>query len=260
MPRKKIVRAADLPEPGRVSDEDFDHICVTANIPIQQQSVVRAFLDECVAAFAGVVAAAETHPTRKSDRLAIERAVRDIRQAQHRLKRRPGPAGRLGLRAAGRGIGPIVAASWMRDRFPGDGAAPDPYFWPPEDRSIRQPSRSPLRPTDVDELSLGARIGFMERRAGEAIAALLGDIADALEVGRRTIVRLPDGRKPLEHRAYLLAALAELWHHLGRRPASGITSQFGAFCETVFDAIGWPAQGVNAALADAIRLWHRLYR
>jgi arylsulfatase A-like enzyme len=38
-----------------------------------------------------------------------------------------------------------------------------------------------------------------------------------------------------------------VWHRLGRQPTGGITSQFGAFCEAVFDAIAWPTEGVNAA-------------
>jgi hypothetical protein len=256
--RRRVVRAADLKPPRQISDEDFDAICTTSAVSKSEQAMVRNFLDEVVVGFGEAISDRAKLPTRKADRLAIERVVEDIRRAQRRLKRTPGPAGRLGLRVAGRGIGPIVAASWMRAQFPSDADAPAPFYWPLEDGAIRQ--RSPYRPTDVDELSLGARIGFMERHAGGAIEALLGDLAGALEAGRRAIVQLPDGRRPLEHRKYLLAALAEVWHRLGRQPTGGITSQFGAFCEAVFDAIAWPTEGVNAALPDAIKLWRRLYR
>ena len=95
---------------------------------------------------------------------------------------------------------------------------------------------------------------------GAAIAKLLADVITALEDGHRLIVRLPDGRKPLTHRAYMLAALAQLWHRLGRRPTSGANSRFGVFCEAVFEAIGWPTEGVNSALPSAIKLSRRLYR
>jgi hypothetical protein len=110
------------------------------------------------------------------------------------------------------------------------------------------------------ELPLADRIAFMERRSGAAIAALLDDIAAALDDGRRAIVQLPDGRRPLQRRAYLLAALAELWRRLGRRPTTGDTSKFGDFAEAVIEAIGWPTEGVNAALPEAIALSRRLYR
>jgi len=65
---------------------------------------------------------------------------------------------------------------------------------------------------------------------------------------------------PLDHRAYFLAALAELWHRFGGRPTSGLKSKFGAFCEAVFEAIGWPTEGVSSALPDAIKLWRGLCR
>ncbi len=258
--RRRVVRAADLKPPRQISDEDFDAICATSALPMNEQAMVRNLLDEVAVGFGEAISDRAKLPARQADRLAIERVVKDIRCAQRRLKRTPGPAGRLGLRVASGGIGPIVAASWMRTRFPSEDDAPAPFYWPPEDSAIRQPSRSPYRPTDVDELSLGARIGFMERHAGKAIEALLGDLAGELEAGRRAIVQLPDGRKPLEHRKYLLAALAEVWHRLGRQPTGGITSQFGAFCEAVFAAIAWPTDGVDAALPDAIKLWRQLYR
>ena len=258
--RRKIVRAADLKPPRKISDEDLDAICRTSAVAMNHHAMLRDFLDEVAATFGEAIAVEMKAPNREADRLAINRLIRDIRTAKQRLKRTAGPAGRVGLRVAGRRIAPIVAASWMRDRFPGDGATPDPYYWPPDDRAIRRQSRLPSRPTDVDELSLGARIGFMEQRAGAAIAVLLGDIADALEAGRRAIVQLPDGRKPLEHRKYLLAALAELWHRLGRRPTSGRNSKFGAFSEAVIEAIGWPTEGVNSALPEAKALWRKLYR
>jgi hypothetical protein len=57
----------------------------------------------------------------------------------------------------------------------------------------------------------------------------------------------------------MLAALAEFWHRLGRRHTSGMKSKFGDFCEAVFDAIGWPTEGVNAALAEAKNLWRTRY-
>jgi hypothetical protein len=81
-----------------------------------------------------------------------------------------------------------------------------------------------------------------------------------LDDARRHIVELPKGRKPLEYRNYLMAALAELWCRLGRQPTSGARSQFGEFCECVFVALGWPTEGVNAALSDAIAAWRDHYR
>jgi hypothetical protein len=206
------------------------------------------------------VAGERRFPSRKADRLSIEHAIKDLRNARHRLKRNAGPAGRLGLRLAGHQIASALSVTWMRRQFPGDRAVPNVIYWPADDQGGREPERIPSRPIDTDDLTLGQRIGLMERRGGEAIAALLGDIADALESGRRAIVHLPTGRKALEHRRYWLAALAELWHRLGRKPTSGDRSKFGEFSEAVCDAIGWPTDGVKSALPEAIQLWRSLYR
>jgi hypothetical protein len=260
VPRKAVVRAADLGPPRPIDDEDFAEICATSAIRVNQHEAVRDFLDEAVTGFGDYLRGERALPSREADRLAIMKAAKDLRRAQQRLKKKTGPAGRLGLKMAGRQMAPMISASWMRRRFPGDPAVPDPIYWPVDNRSGRTPARTPARPIDTDDLSLGQRIGFMRQRSALATVALLGDIADALEAGRLAIVHLPDGRKPLECRAFMLAALAELWHRLGRKPTSGINSKFGAFCEAVFEAIGWPTKGVNYALSEAIALWRSRYR
>jgi hypothetical protein len=258
---RHVVRAAEFGPPRRIDDDHFETICRVNHIAAEQQAAVREFLDEAGRVFAGAIAGDKTLSNRKADRSAIEQAIAALERAQQFLKKPPGQAGQFGLRVAGRAIAPAISGAWMRERFPDDPVKPRPVLWPLDDRSGRDPPwPMPERPIDADALSLGRRTAFMERRGGSAISALLNDIAAALDSGRRAIVLLPDGRKPLERRAYMLAGLAELWRILGRRPTSGIKSEFGAFAEGVFETIGWPTEGVNAALADAIALWRRLYR
>jgi hypothetical protein len=115
-------------------------------------------------------------------------------------------------------------------------------------------------PINVEDLSLNDRIYFATNRGGDVLVAILEELAQALDDSRRRIVELPDGRKPLESRNYLMAALAQLWHQIGKKPTPGKRSNFGLFCEDVFAAIGWPVDGVNAALADAIETWRQLYQ
>jgi len=149
----------------------------------------------------------------------------------------------------------------MRNRFPGDRHTPIARYWPADDHDLREPPRwaVPVRPTEIDDLSLAERVAFMRAKGGSAIAALVEDIAAGLEAGRGAILELPSGRKPLEIRKYLLAGLAELWWLLDRQPTTGMKSEYGEFCECVLDAIGWPTLGVNAALEDAIKFWRSEY-
>jgi hypothetical protein len=252
---RSVVRAAALPPPRRINDESFSNICHDFGIVERRHQEVRVFLDDCATAFAEVIRTRQGLPTRRDDRLNIERAARDIRNASRLLNQAKGPAARSRLRAAGTRIGPLVSAPWLRWKFPNDPNAPPPRYW--NDSSARSPVSG--LPIDVEDISLYDRISFATRRSHDVIAAVLAELAQALDDARQRIVELPDGRKPLETRNYLMAALAQLWGRLGRRPTPGRRSNFGQFCEDIFIAIGWPAQGVNAALPDAIAMWRQLY-
>jgi hypothetical protein len=257
---RRVVRATDLKPPRAIASENFDLIFRTFKIPREQQDGVRDFLADAVAVFREVITDERALPTRKADRLAVTGAIDNLGRAAHQLKRVKGPAGRRALHLSGRQIARVVSDAWLQSRFPNDFEAPSEVY-PPANYN---PSR--LRPRDLDWLdeaenqSIANRVDFMGRRGATTILKLLSDVFTALDAGRRLIVQLPDGRKPLRHRKYMLAALAQLWSNLGRRPTSGANSHFGAFCEVVFEAIGWPTEGVNSALPSAILLWRRLYR
>lgn len=141
MPRT-VVRLADLPPPRKVSDENFENICLVCAIPANQRIETRAFLDECATEFGAEIQRQSGRPTRKQDRYAIEAAIKDISRARHWLHRTAGPAGTTGLRIAGRRIGPSVAASWMRRRFPDDRMTPAVHFLTFGENSLRSPARS----------------------------------------------------------------------------------------------------------------------
>jgi hypothetical protein len=256
---RRVVRALNLKPPRPISSENFDLICRTSQIPTGQQEKVRDFLASAVAGFEELIARERRLPSRKSNRRAITRAINHLRRAEYLLKQKMGPAGLRALRLSGRQIAPAISDAWLHSRFPNDFEPPSQLYW----RTGYNPLRPSLRDSDwlseSENRLLDYRVGFMERWGSLAIPKLLADQISGLENGRRLIVHLPGGRTPLRNRAYMLAALAELWGKIGRRPASG-NSQFGSFCEAVFEAIGWPTEGVKSALPDAIKLRRRLYR
>jgi hypothetical protein len=257
--RQRPVRLVDLKPPRRIDNDTFDAICRTCEVPDTGRAALRDLLQDAVAGFASHITSQQRLPTRTAYRLAIERAIENLRYAERGL-RKLGPIGRRGLNTGGRHIASAISALWMRRRFPGERAIPDTIYWPEGDSGFRATARVPSRPTDLEELFLDQRIRFMEWRGADAIPELLGDFIASLTHARNAIVQLPGGRKPLDIRRFMLAALAESWHRLGRRPTTGINSKFGAYREAVFDAIGWPTEGVNAALMEAIVLWRERYR
>ncbi len=256
---RNVARAVDFGPPRGISDESFELICRTNAISADHRAATRARLDEITTAFAKAISDQSARPRRADDRVAFQRMVKSLHEARDCLRRLLGPAGQHGLRVAGRRIAPVITVGWIRKHFGNDRAVPNAIVWPPG-ADGRDDLRSPLRPIDAEDLSLAQRIVFAEYRAADIFVAMIADIAEALDSGRRAIVQLPRGRNPLESRTYLLAALAELWYGLGRRPTMGLNSKFGAFSETVFEAIGWPTDEVISALPDAIADWRRLYR
>ena len=256
-----VTRVKDLKPPHQISEDDFEAICRDFRVSAADQLMVREFLNDAVTSFSSVISKGRALPSRQDDRKAIKNAIEALRTAQNHLQRSPGSAGSSALRVAAAQVGPLVSGSWMRNRFPGDRHTPIARYWPADDHDLREPPRwaVPVRPTEIDDLSLAERVAFMRAKGGSAIAALVEDIAAGLEAGRGAILELPSGRKPLEIRKYLLAGLAELWWLLDRQPTTGMKSKYGEFCECVLDAIGWPTLGVNAALEDAIRFWRSEY-
>ena len=233
---------------------------VTFEIVGDQRQIAHEFLVECVTAFAETIANQRALPSRQADRLSIERAEREIRSAIRLLNQAKGLAAQSGLRTGVGRLGSLVSASWMRQRFPNDGHTPECTTGPMTTTRAGRQHEVPLRPVDVDDLSLNERIFFAKRRGRDLTVAILAEIVEELEDAHRHIVQLPNGRKPLEYRNYLMAALAELWRRLGKTADSGMRSKFGAFCEAIFEALGWPTEGVNAALPDAITTWRERYR
>jgi hypothetical protein len=257
---QRVVRAADLKPPRSISALDFDDICFNFKIGRQQRDEVRNFLTDLVERFGAAIARDRSFPSREQDGLAIKKAINYLRGAEIVLKAKKGAPGLRALKLAGQHIAPAVADSWLQSRFPKEFIGLTELDPPADCNPLRLGPRDTDRLSERENRSLDHRIDFMFRHGGSALAKLLSDEIAALEKGLLSIYRLPPGRKPLTHRTYMLAALAEIWRRLGLRPTSGLSSRFGSFCEAVFEAIGWPTEGVKSALPDAIKLWRRLYR
>jgi hypothetical protein len=90
-------------------------------------------------------------------------------------------------------------------------------------------------------------------------AAALTTIGVGLEKALRNLDLQPrskGGRKPLIYRHYLIINLAEMWDSLGNEVSTG--TNFPAFCEGVAESIGWPTEGINSAISEAISDWRNL--
>jgi hypothetical protein len=257
---RTVVRAADLPPPGRINDEEFAALVEASQIPAVEAPWLRAILDELVAVFRGQIAAERREPSREDDREHLDRARSAVEKARYELNLASGRVAAAALRAAAAPIGEMTSTTWVRARFAGDPRAPVPIPWPLDEDAYRDPlgNRRPLRPTPIEDLTLDARVKFAHQRAPELARAVLDVLAEVLADARARLVMPPPdkmrlgGRKPLTQRRYLLANLARIWRRLGRILAAGEGSDFAMFAELVVENIGWPVQGLVAALPQAL--------
>ena len=93
---RKVIRAADLPPPHRVSDEHFDVICITFKVERSDRQALRQRLDEIADAFLG-----------------LERRIAKL--LLHRLAEMDQTAAlRLSIRISQRSLGELVGGSRER--------------------------------------------------------------------------------------------------------------------------------------------------
>ena len=258
------TRARDIKPPKPLNDEDFEAICGTFKIDKIYTEGLRKFLFNFVETFADLIESKRLSPDLPTDRDSLQEALRSIRAAQKNMPKKIGPGGRRGLRSLGRSIGPALSARWLREQFPGDSLAPQQVLFE-HHKGARPSAGFPIRSMtdryDVEEMSIEARIQCVSAKPLETTGALLNVLERGLTRALENMLHLPGargGRRPLDHRKYGLVNLANAWHKLGRQPTSGANSQFLAFSEAIFEAIGWSTNGLASAIPAAITHWKNL--
>ena len=219
-----VIRATELKPPRSLPEEDFDAICCTFKINDRLERLsVHLWLEEIVAEFAGLIREERLLPNRQSDRDRLDKVLKAIQKARTALEAPRGEAANFALAPAGRRLAKMIAPGWVRKRFPD---------------------------LEGDDTS---------RRPEELMVAVLAVIEAELSSALQRFPLLPGsrgGRHPLTQRRWILINLAHVWHDvLGRTPTAGPNSHFTAFCEAVLEAMGWPTDGVEAAVPDAIAFW-----
>lgn len=238
-----VVRAADLPPPRRVSDDDFDAICATFKVDRGKQDYMRRHLNEIVDEIAAKVRGKRLRPDRQADRERLRRIHEMIQKARAELESPMGGSAEFGLQCGVPTLVPIVTAHWFRGRLSG--------VIPTEEEIFKDPR-------EVEREMFPLAHDFARERPAEFLSAVLEEVEAALMIARSFLGWVPGargGRRPLTQRRYLIVNLAICWKALGKVPTSGPNSQFTAFCEAVFEAIGWPTTGVEAAIPDALDTW-----
>jgi hypothetical protein len=260
--KRKVLRNADFPVP-KLTDSEFDELCKTLKISSSHLSDMKRRLDELVRTFGEWMTGDRRQPDRTSDRKRLEDALLYAENAAARIDQL-GPSGGRAIRTISDSIAPMLAAQWLNEKFSDDDYTPQRSRLPSTDGprpSLRAPLRGPKY--FIEEESLRARFEFVQRCPIKTTVVVLKEIKKGLETALRSLDLQPGskgGRKPLTYRHYLVINLAEIWDTLERNVSTSATSEFTVFCEGVAESIGWPTDGMSAAIPDAVTDWLHLTR
>jgi hypothetical protein len=245
--RKPALQPADFSPPKRVSQEKVSEICGGLGISDRHAAEVKNLLDDLVDYVLESMSQKKA-ANRKGDRDRITNMrdwVEDIREQLQDMR----IDGRLAVRSTAEPLADILSGDWIRHRFPND--APSK---PMLGRNRPTTHQSPRVRTDADVTYFNYE--FIRDRAPETLNALLRDLQSALASALTSLNSHPGvlgGRQPLTHRHIVIFNLANIWQQIGKKPVSTRNSDFAVFCETIFEAMGWPSDGLDSAIPDAIK-------
>jgi hypothetical protein len=245
--KQKVLQPADFPPPKRLSQEKLLEICEGLGISDRHAAELKDYLDDLMDWISERMSEKET-ANRQGDRAHIKKMHDQIVAAQRELNEL-GIDGRLAVRSVAGRVADILSGGWLRYHFPGH--APSTPT-----RSGRPPPREDPREPTRDETYSNYRL--IRYRAPETLEALLRDLASALASALTSLdadPRTRGGREPLEIRNAALLNLVNIWHRVGKKPVGTRNSEFAVFCQTVFEAVGWPTTGLDSAIPDAIKHW-----
>jgi hypothetical protein len=253
-----VLRSANFRSPKKITDSDFDEICGTSKILSSHRLDMKKRLDALVEAFGESMRETRRQPARKPDRKRLERALSYVEKAAAQTDKL-GPSGRLAMRTISDSVAPMLSAQWLNEKFSDDDFAPQRSQLP-STTGLRSPYHTPLRSQEyfIEEKSLEARFEFVQQRPVRTTSAVLREIKKGLATALRSLDLQPrsrGGREPLTYRHYLIMNLAEIWISFGRKVSTSAKSEFTTFCETVAEPMGWPTDGMSAAIPVAVRDW-----
>jgi hypothetical protein len=198
----------------------------------------------------------EKPANRQRDRTGIVKIRKHIADAQDELKEL-GIDGRKVVRSIAAPLADIVSGDWLRYHFPGDAPSRRTHMtrWIPRD------SRDPDR--EQRDWEKRSNYDFIRYRAPETLLALLQDLHSALASALTLIESDPrarGGRQSLAYRDNALLNLVNIWHQIGKTPVGTRDSFFSVFCHYIFRVWGWPTDGLDRAIPNAIKNYRNLQK
>jgi hypothetical protein len=105
---RKVVRVDELAPPKPICPGDFDELCKTLKIPLEQRHALKEQLDELVKEFTAWMRKDRVQPDRSFDEDLLNDALSQINRAKSAASKL-GPSGRQALKITSRLWGPMIS-------------------------------------------------------------------------------------------------------------------------------------------------------
>jgi len=245
---KRVLRRDDMKLPTlRRLDDLRQGLVQTLGFSSNEAVQLTHFLQhELVPATIRFMKAQSPASTASKDRATVKSAVNSLRKARLYLDSCGLPV-RMTIEPSLGSLGEMFSALWLRENIPGGDYLPRSVSREGEGRGrLRTGTRGAH--VDIEQDSFENRFHFLRSRGFYVIVKALAKMEKEMEFGvRRSVQRR--GRKSNTYRDYFIQELISFWKYRLRKPTpQTIGSDLGTFCHRVFESVGWPTGGLDAAI------------
>jgi hypothetical protein len=248
--QRKRLTDAEFPIPKAIPRNELCDLLEAHDFTSTETIALAARLDEIIFEYSSHMNKTRRRKSASDDKKNLKDSIKKINDAVWHLKS-CGPVGRQIAQYGTSSLGEMLNVSWLREKFPDEDGLPARAFPSRDGRHMRSEVRHRLReePVYIEEHTREARFYFAREHNLSLVGAVLSEINSSLDEALQKS-KGPGGRDRCEFRHYFLINLALAWKQAGRDPHK--SGSFLAFCEHVFDYIGWPPAGIKRAIDKAL--------
>jgi hypothetical protein len=241
---------ANFPIPKAISKNQLQDLLEAHGFSTAETAELSARIDGLVDEYSSHMKEVRRRRSAADDKRNLKDAIKKINGAIRHLKS-CGPVARQITRHNASSLGEMLSVSWLRGKFPNEDALPPRAFAAGDRRHRSGVRRGRLReePVYIEEHTSEARYYFAREQNLSMVSAVLSEINNSLDEALHKS-KSPGGRPRCEIRHSFLIGLVLMWKQTLRDPHN--LQPFLAFCEHVFEYIGWPLAGIKRAIDKAL--------
>ncbi len=259
--KKRILRREDMKPPtlGNLEVLRLQLVEILKFSPHEAIAVTQ-FLNDIVPPLARAINAHSSAPSPSKDRATVRSAIKSLNRANWYLAR-CGLHAQMMVEPSLGPLGEMFSVGWLRENMAAGhylqakGSSRSEYARTGRRAAARTSPRGGSF-VDIEQDSQEDRYYFLKQYGLPVLTTVLAKLEKELKSGLRGSAQR--GRKENTYRKYFVRQLVALWKYQLRRPSpQTIGSDLAEFCHQVFEFIGWPMEGLDAAVQKEISSYSR---